>query len=100
MQKTLHLLFSMFMVSHCLAQPQPLHSLEDKVMKGDKSALEKLAPYLDSPRIIIDHLGYRRFPMEIRDIARRIIRENCLVSENELRTDSSTRQEYPLSDNW
>jgi len=89
MKKTLHFILAFFVVSHCLAQPKPLYKLRDRLMKGDREALEKLAIYLDSPKVITEFLGYHQLQHPEHLIARRILKENCLFSNAEICFESS-----------
>lgn len=61
-----------------------LYKLEARLRKGDKSALLKLAPYLDSKKIIIEYLGYHRLEVEEYTIAHRVIAENTLFTKEEI----------------
>jgi hypothetical protein len=58
-------------------------------MQGDRTSLEKLALYLDSPRVITEYLGYHRLQYQEQWIARRILKENCLFSNSKISFDSS-----------
>ncbi|WP_157750746.1 hypothetical protein [Mucilaginibacter gotjawali] len=54
------------------------------LISGDKTALLKIAPYLDSTEKLTEYLGYHILETEERQIAQRLIIENCIFLNTEI----------------
>lgn len=64
-------------------------------MKGDQSALFDIAPFFDSKKKVIEFLGYHRLETIESDIAKRVVSENSLFTNEEFSiTDSSTAKQF------
>ena len=74
-----------------LAQTDSLYKLEARLMHGDKSALYEIAPFFDSRKKVVEFLGHHLLePLEA-SIARRIVQENTLFTDDEFKiADSAT----------
>jgi hypothetical protein len=66
-------------------------------MQGDKKALFEIAPYFDSKKKVVEFLGYHRNETNESRIARRIVNENCIFTENEILITSKTAAKDFLS---
>ena len=58
------------------------------LLNGDKTDLLKIAPYLDSTRKLTEYLGYHILETEERQIAQRLIIENCIFLNTEIVIDN------------
>jgi hypothetical protein len=67
---------------------QSLYRLEEKVIGGDADALRELATYLDNKVSITESLGHHIYQTTARNIALRMLSENCLFTKDELQFDS------------
>lgn len=73
----------------------PIYQLEARLMDGDKSALFEIAPYFDSNKKVIEFLGYHRLETVESEIAKRVVAENSLFTDEEFKiTDSSTTKQF------
>ncbi len=73
----------------------PIYQLESRLMNGDKTALFKISGYFDSTNKVIEFLGYHAFETTESSIAKRIVSENCLFTNNEFRiTDYTTTKQF------
>lgn len=78
-----------------VGQNHPIYQLESRLMKGDKSALFDIAPYFDSKQKVIEFLGYHRLETFESKIAKRVVSENSLFTNEEFSiTDSSTTKQF------
>ena len=78
-----------------VGQYHPIYQLESRLMKGDKSALFDIAPYFDSKQKVIEFLGYHRLETFESKIAKRVVSENSLFTNEEFSiTDSSTTKQF------
>lgn len=89
--KRVGLLVSLWITSvPIFGQTDALYKLEARLMQGDKTALYEIAPYFDSKREVVEFLGYHRLEVAESSVARRIVRENSLFTEDEFRILGST----------
>jgi hypothetical protein len=92
MRKAL-LLIAIISANFSYAQPETLKSrlykLEYRIIIGDKEALREMALYLDNTGFVQEYLGYHRYPSSAREIAMRVLVDNCLFLPNELQLDST-----------
>ncbi|MES1181571.1 MAG: hypothetical protein ABUL44_02125, partial [Flavobacterium sp.] len=83
----------LFVGLNTYAQKEDLHlklySLEDKIIGGDIKALKELANFIDDKTFVQEFLGHHIFKTNVEQIALRIIEENCLFTQEELKIDSS-----------
>nr|AUN35620.1 hypothetical protein [uncultured bacterium] len=78
----LHLLLTLVLSSIlCFSQTNEIDSLRFQIFKGDIEALKSMGKYLDSKKIVTDHLGYHIRKAEERQIAARNIRESFFSEE-------------------
>lgn len=78
-----------------IEQDHPLYQLESRLMKGDKSALFEIALYFDSKKKVIEFLGYHQLETSESAIARRVVAENSLFTDEEFKiTASSTTKQF------
>ena len=68
---------------------QTLYKLEDGIISGDFNALREISKYIDDTTFVQEFLGYHNYPNTARGVTMRIIEENCLFTEEELRIDST-----------
>lgn len=80
-----------------VGQEHPLHQLETRLRRGDQRALFELAPYFDSHKKVVQHLGYHLLQVEEARIAQRLVEENCLFTAAEITLDSATSSRQFLS---
>jgi hypothetical protein len=66
-----------------------LYKLDSQIIRGDINALKQLSVYLDDTTFVQEFLGYHNYPNNARNIAIRIINENCLFVNNEFALDTS-----------
>jgi hypothetical protein len=72
-----------------------LYQLENKIRRGETTALYEIATYLDIKKIIVEYLGYHVLEPKENEVARRIIDENSLFLASELVLDSTlTKQKW------
>lgn len=76
--------------SFIFTQKNELDKLDLKLRLGYKEALFEIAPYLDSSIQVQEFLGYHLLFTEESDIAKRIIQENCIFTNDEITIDSNT----------
>ncbi|HAX49958.1 MAG TPA: hypothetical protein PK605_08480 [Ignavibacteria bacterium] len=72
------------------SQKNELDNLDLKLRLGYKEALFEIAPYLDSSKQVQEFLGYHLLFTKESDIAKRIIHENCIFTNDEILIDSNT----------
>jgi hypothetical protein len=72
------------------AQESPVYTIEKKLKSGDVAALFEMANYFDSKEEITEHLGYHIIETTESSVAKRIINENCIFSNNELQITADT----------
>ena len=78
-----------------VGENHPIYQLETRLMNGDKSALFEIAPYFNSNKKVIEFLGYHRLETVESKIAKRVVAENSLFTEEEfIITDSSTTKQF------
>ena len=78
-----------------VGKEHPIYQFEARLMNGDKSALFDIAPYFDSEKKVIEFLGYHRLETTESQIAKRIVLENCLFVDNEIKiTNSTTTKQF------
>ena len=65
-------------------QKHPIYVLEQKLMKGDKSALFDIAKYFDSKKEMTEFLGYHIIHTNESQVAKRIADENCIFTDSEI----------------
>jgi hypothetical protein len=82
----------LFLISslNLFAKDSPIYEFEKKLRLGDKSALFELVPYFDSNKEIIECLGYHIINTNESQVARRIVNENSVFTENELIISKNT----------
>lgn len=80
-----------------VGQESSLHQLEARLRRGDQRALFELAPYFDSHKIVVQHLGYHILHVEEASIAQRLVEENCVFTAAEIKLDSATSTRQFLS---
>lgn len=71
------------------SQRDTLSVLRYKIMAGDFEALKNIGYFLDSKKKIVDMLGHHYLENTEGNVARRVLRENCLFTESELKFDSA-----------
>lgn len=76
--------------NNLFSQGHPIYDIEKKLMEGDKNALIEIAQYFDSDKQLIEYLGYHRIETNEKQVAKRIIEENCLFIEAEIYVDNKT----------
>lgn len=72
------------------SQKNELDMLDLKLRLGYKEALFQIAPYFDSTKQVIEFLGYHVLLTKESDIAKRIVQENCIFTDDEILIDSNT----------
>lgn len=78
-----------------VGKDHPIYQLESQLMKGDKSALFDIAPFFDSKRKVIEFLRYHPLETFESEIAKRVVLENSLFTDEEFRiTDSTTTRQF------
>jgi hypothetical protein len=85
----LFLFASLILLSQKKDLKQTLYKLEDGIISGDLSALREISKYIDDTTFVQEFLGYHNYPNTARGVTMRIIEENCLFTEEELRIDST-----------
>ncbi|MFC0776026.1 hypothetical protein [Terrimonas alba] len=96
--KKIILLFSMIAIvfsSHSQRNDlkSNLYKIEDGVIKGNIESLKEMAKFLDDTTFVQEFLGYHLYPNTARGIAIRIVEENCLFDDDELKIDSTISSE-------
>jgi hypothetical protein len=76
--------------SKSFGQKHPIYTLEQKLIKGDKSALFDVANYFDSKKELTEFLGYHIIQTSESAVAKRIIEENCIFTKSEITISNST----------
>ena len=71
----------------------PVYDIEKKLRGGDKEALFEIAAYFDSKIKVTGTLLHDLFQTTEGDIAKRIVRENCIFTEAEIYIDENTSSE-------
>ncbi|MEO6610877.1 MAG: hypothetical protein ABIT05_08820 [Chitinophagaceae bacterium] len=66
-----------------------LYNLEREIINGDESSLRKICFYLDDTTSIVEFLGHHRLSNTAKGISLRILEENCLLTTDQFRFDSS-----------
>jgi hypothetical protein len=77
-----------------IARDHPVYRLESRLMNGDKSALFDIAPYFDSKKKVIELLGYHLLTTAESQIAKRIVAENTLFTDDEFVITNSTTKQF------
>ena len=85
----LFLFTSLILLSQKKDLKQTLYKLEDRIISGDFDALREISKYIDDTTFVQEFLGYHNYPNTARGVTMRIIEENCLFTEGELRIDST-----------
>jgi len=89
--KQIILFLTLGLISNNLfSQKHPIYDIEKKLMQGDKNALIEIAQYFDSEKQLIEHLGYHIIETNEKQVAKRIIEENCLFTATEISIDNKT----------
>jgi len=78
-------------------QRHPIYDLEQKLMKGDKSALFDIAKYFDSKNEVTEFLGYHIIHTNESLVAKRIVEENCIFTDSEITIAGNTTSNDFLS---
>lgn len=93
MQKITPLVFLVIVSLNAFSQKEGLKSklykLEERVIAGNIDALKQLAEHLDDTSFVQEYLGYHNYPNTARGVAKRIVEENCLFTDEEFKMDSS-----------
>lgn len=97
LQNLLFLFLICLITLPAIGQNAPLQKLEARLMRGDTQALFELAPYFDSHKIVEEHLGYHILQVEEASIARRLVDENCLFTDREIKLSPATSAQQFLS---
>jgi hypothetical protein len=71
-------------------QKHAIYTLEQKLMKGDQSALFDIAKYFDSKKEVTEFLGYHIIQTNESAVAKRIAEENCIFTNSEISISSNT----------
>lgn len=74
-----------------------LYNLDERITQGDSNALKTIGGYIDDTTFVQEFLGYHNWPNKARNIALRIIKENCLFDTDQLLIDSSITSEEFLN---
>jgi hypothetical protein len=77
-------------LSCVIKQDSRVYLLEKRLMEGDKSALFEIAPYFDSKKKIIEYLGYHILETNESHVAKRIVEENCIFTDDEINVREAT----------
>ena len=85
----LFLFTSLILLSQKKDLKQTLYKLEDRIISGDFNALREISKYIDDTTFVQEFLGYHNYPNTVRGVTMRVIEENCLFTEDELRIDST-----------
>jgi hypothetical protein len=72
------------------AERDSVYDLEGRLMHGDKSALFDIAFYFDSKKEVEEMLGYHLMKTTEEAIAKRVVDENCLFTEGEIKITGKT----------
>lgn len=78
-------------------QGSMLDSIRANLERGDKQALFRVAQYLDSNHVMTEALGYHILQTQQKQIARRLIEENCIFLNTEFVIDTGTKAKEFLS---
>jgi len=62
----------------------PVYAIDSALRLGDKNALFKIAPYFDSDKKLTEFLGYHILSPKESQVAKRIVRENCIFDTNQI----------------
>src|ERR1043165_4918752 len=73
-----------------VGEDHPLYRLEARLMNGDKSALFEIAHYFDSEKRIVEYLGHHRLETTESSIAKRMVVENTLFTDEEFSITKSS----------
>jgi hypothetical protein len=66
-----------------------LYKLEDRIIAGDIEALKEISKYIDDTTFVQEFLGYHNYPNTAQGVGFRILEENCLFTDQEIKFDSS-----------
>lgn len=92
--KTILLIATIFFVTlhknSLFGQDHPIYALEQKLLKGDKSALFHIATYFDSRKEMTEFLGHHIIETTESVVAKRITEENCSFTAAEMTISKST----------
>jgi hypothetical protein len=86
-------LFCAVTVGSSFNTSSPVYDIEKKLRGGDKEALFEIAEYFDSKIKVTGTLLHDLFHTTEGDIAKRIVRENCIFTEAEIYIDENTSSE-------
>jgi len=88
------ILFSTLLIfsATCFSQTREIDSLRKEIFTGNISALKALAKYLNSSKVVKEHLGYHVLTTREKDIAARYISESLFFDH--LKKDSLTTEEF------
>ena len=75
---------------YILNHSHALYPIDNNLKKGEISGLFEIAPYLDSDKDVMEGLGHHIINTNEGKIARRIIDENCIFLDSEIRIDEHT----------
>lgn len=93
MRKAIILVFLVYLPVSACCQGEDLrdklYRLEDRIISGDIDALRQLAGYIDDTAYVHEFLGWHSYPNTASGIATRVIKENCLFTNNEFKVDST-----------
>ena len=95
--KFILLLFFCLLSQIIYSQKHPIYEIENKLMLGDKNALLELSEYFDSNKNLIEYLGYHIIETTEKQVAKRIVLENCSFTETEFIIDEATSKEQFLN---
>jgi hypothetical protein len=72
-----------------------LYQLESQLIAGDKNALLRLGDYFDSPKKVVDFLGYHRIETTEASVAKRMVQENTTFTYGEITiTEATSKKEF------
>jgi hypothetical protein len=76
--------------NNSFGQKNPIYGLEQKLMKGDQSALFDIAKYFDSKTELTEFLGYHIIQTNESQVSKRITEENCIFTDSEIIISNNT----------
>lgn len=97
MVKLRTILLSLFVsiIQLAVGQYHQLYQLEESLKAGDKSALFQIAKYFSSKKKMYEYIDSQRYKTTENIIAKRIIAENCLFTNEEIViTNSTTTKQF------
>jgi len=84
------LILLLFLSANLFAQNHRLYFLDWQLRKGDFTALNEVAEYFDSKIELTEYLGYHIINTNESEVAKRLVRENSIFLDSEIRIDSTT----------